>query len=320
MDSALQHLRAVAEALRALGIAVVVGCLPSKASVIGEEQAGDLAARSAWLTALTEAQHDIDGIELFDLLPALRAARRHGMLYDRVSLDLNGLGAFFAVRALLKEVAKQCPAVGALQLSELHLSTEPEGELVPAWHRAESVTDAGGGAFGHESGDACPSLYVREDFPSDVRLAFVAEPDALGLLPWLAECARRTTYFCAPTPPMAQLELEMPDARDPDAHARIELHTLAGDDDRSGSPTCYRGREPGTGERRGRAQRSHRSRCRLGLARVRRSSSSRDSVTWRECMVVEHQLSPELAASPPFLRIGQEPVDQLLELSAGSDR
>lgn len=207
---ALGRLAAVVTPLYALGMAVVVGCLPSKASVLGEEQAGDLASRSAWLTAMAQAQHDLDHIEVFDLLPALQAARRHGSPYDPEALDLNGRGTFFVVRALLKEASKRCPSIAAAPLSMLHLAEDRAGALVPDPNKRLALRMP---PEDHlvTGGEMHVRLYVREDFGSDLRLALVGDQGSLNLLPWLAECASRTTYFCARTPPMPQIELEMPD-------------------------------------------------------------------------------------------------------------
>lgn len=208
---ALARLRTIGEPLRALGIPLVVGCLPSKLSVVREHYAGERAAGTDWLTRITVAQHDHDAVELLSLLPALEAARRHGEPYDVSGLDLNGRGGFFAARALLKEVAKRCAAITPPPLSDLHLQNDAHGELVLDWMHRRALRMPIEEHLANDLGIHV-RVYNREDLPLEARLALVADTDGLALVPWLAERANRTTYFCTRTPPMEQLELEMPGA------------------------------------------------------------------------------------------------------------
>jgi hypothetical protein len=52
-------------------------------------------------------------------------------------------------------------------------------------------------------------LYTRERGPRP-GITLVGDDWGLPLLPWLAECASRTTFFWTDSPPLEPIELEMP--------------------------------------------------------------------------------------------------------------
>ncbi len=163
-------------------------------------------------------------------------AARHGPAYHRTDAEWNARGAFFVARALLKEARKRAPALGSLPLTALHLTPVkeyrgtladapklklPAGELVPeldiqaergvlidphALHALRVPVES------HLANAARTHIrvYANPDMPEEARLAIVGDGASLALLPWLAECAHRTTLLWSPMLPLHELELELP--------------------------------------------------------------------------------------------------------------
>ncbi len=109
--------------LQELGVPYVAAVLPAKMALYPEhlppELEPALTERAAELVAAS--LRDDNGLELLDLLPALRHARRHGELMPRTGAGLTWTGAFHAYRALAKELAKRWPVIAPLPVAALAL-------------------------------------------------------------------------------------------------------------------------------------------------------------------------------------------------------
>lgn len=232
------RLGATAEACAELGIGYVAACVPSKLQVVTEGSPVSVPGARPWLEELIERIRDIDELEILDLLPVLRHARRHGPGYQRSDCDWNDRGAFFVARALLKEAATRAPDLGRLPMTDLFVSSVPdyrgqladatklqlEGDrLVPA---TVDVPGEEGVAIDHArlraermpverhlvGGEAVHvRLFTRAGASPGPSLSIVGDEACLPVFRWLAEGAGRTTFFWSPTPPMEPIELELPD-------------------------------------------------------------------------------------------------------------
>jgi hypothetical protein len=75
---------------------------------------------------VTRRLRDSGTVELFDLLPVLLDARRHGRLFPRTGETLTWVGAFHAARALAKALTGRVPGIAPIEVDALDL-----GELQP---------------------------------------------------------------------------------------------------------------------------------------------------------------------------------------------
>ncbi|HWX86726.1 MAG TPA: hypothetical protein VNX67_00980 [Solirubrobacteraceae bacterium] len=232
LDRIAKELTRVAHACASLDIAYIPAIVPDKRRVL---RTGPDSERVP--AALIARLRDVDDVELLDLLPVLHDASRHGAVFHRTDPDWNARGAFFAVRALLKEAHKRFPALRAPPLSNLHLRTVPDyrgpladapkfepidGELVAAELDVEA--EEGVAVYAHalcalrmpveshlaEIGSTHLRVYNHPERVEDTRVAVVGDSAALALIPWIAEQSRRTTFFWTEAMPFTQLELEMP--------------------------------------------------------------------------------------------------------------
>jgi hypothetical protein len=221
------------DACAALGIAYVPALLPRKRDAL----AGPPAGEREWVAALGTRLRDADHVELLDLLPVLRDAARHGLVYNRTDADWNDRGAFFAARALLKEAHKRVPALHPPAPTDLRLRHVPSyrgtladaptvrllgGELVPcAWdveaEHAVAIDPSGLHALRMpverdlaDAGAVHLRVYAGPVQDEHARLAVLGDAAAVALLPWLAEHTARTTFFWTSDLPLDQLELELP--------------------------------------------------------------------------------------------------------------
>lgn len=230
LDRLRDCFRATHAAFAEIRIPYVLVRVPAKHLAIGP--AGSLYGESAerlWVEPLIDLLRDEDGVEMLDLLPVLRACARHGSSFNRTDPHWNARGAFFVGRALLKEAHKRAPALAPPPLSQLHLrdvlgyrgplaqpigrgsETVPhaaEESVAPEEHRLQALRMP---VEDHLVGDhqTHVRLYAREGSRGP-GLALVGDGCCEPLLPWLAECATRTTFFWADSPPMEPIELEMP--------------------------------------------------------------------------------------------------------------
>jgi hypothetical protein len=213
-----------------LGIAYIPALIPRKREVLGGAR-GDLPRR------LRARLRDVDEVELLDLLRVLRDARPRGALYHRTDADWNDRGAFFVARALLKEAHKHERALRGPGLSDLHLRSLPEYRgtladaarlertadgLEPSAREVESevgvVVDVSRLAALRmpverhlaQTDSMHVRVYARAEHDEQARLAMVGDAAALSLMPWLAECTSRSSFFWADVLPLVQLELELP--------------------------------------------------------------------------------------------------------------
>jgi hypothetical protein len=233
LDAAVATLAATAESCAAVGLRYVPVVVPAKRRVLGA--APPLERR--WVVQLRARLHDVDDVDVLDLLAVLRHAARHGPVYHRTDADWNDRGAFFAARALLKEARKWVPALSPPAFADLHLRPVPgyrgtladapkfqlrDGELAPCEQGVEAeegvVIDASRlhalrmPVESHlaDVGSTHLRVYANTEVEEDARLAIVGDSVCLSLLPWLAECARRTTFFWSGALPLHELELDLP--------------------------------------------------------------------------------------------------------------
>ncbi len=223
-----------------LGIAYIPALIPRKREVVS----GARASVRKGLAALRAQLREVDDVELLDLLGVLRDAGRGGSPYHRTDADWNDRGAFFVARALLKEAHKRVPALSPPPVSDLHVRAVPgyrgtladvpklrlEGEelvecelevaaepgiaLDPSRLRALRMPVEQHLA---QAGETHLRVYSTPEHDEEARAAVVGDAAALSLIPWLAECTSRTTFFWSRELPLAQLELELP---------RVVLHLL----------------------------------------------------------------------------------------------
>jgi hypothetical protein len=233
LDASVSTLIATAEACAAVGLRYVPVIIPAKRHVLGAAAGLD----RWWLVELRARLRDVDEVELFDLLSILRHAARHGATYHRTDSNWNDRGAFFVARGLLKEAHKWVPALHPPALADLHLRPVPgyRGTLADAskWElvddelvSCELDVEAEDGVVvdasrlhalrmpveSHlaEAGSTHLRVYANPDVEVDARLAIVGDSASLSLVPWLAECASRTTFFWSDALPLHELELELP--------------------------------------------------------------------------------------------------------------
>lgn len=233
LDKLVANLVQTARACAALGFVYIPALIPAKRYAV------DLASATEreGVAAFNRRLRDVHEVELLDLLPVLRDAARHGSAYHRTDADWNDHGAFWVARALLKEAHKRDPALRPPTLADLHLrpvtdycgtlADAPklelvEGEPVPcewevepeqgvaieahALHALRMPVDA------HLAQTSRVHVRVHANSESEepARVAIVGDAAALSLVPWVAERARRTTFFWTPQPPLTELELELP--------------------------------------------------------------------------------------------------------------
>jgi hypothetical protein len=232
LDPIVTALSATAAACASVGLTYIPAIVPAKRGVLGAAPPLD----RRWMADLQARLCDLDHVEILDLRPILRHAARHGAIYHRTDADWNDRGAFFVARALLKEARKWTPALRAPALADLHLRPQSgyrgtlagalklelvEGELV----RCEPAVEAEDGVVIDasrlhalrmpvesqlaEAGSVHVRVYANPDLPEDARLAVVGDSGSLSLVPWLAEGARRTTFFWSSALPLTQLEIEL---------------------------------------------------------------------------------------------------------------
>ena len=248
LDALARTVVAITEQLRALGVTYLLATVPVKHEAIPGAAPSDFPGGRPWLRGLRARLRDHDDAEAINLTAAMRDAARHGACYHRSDVDWNALGAFFAARALMKEVAARVPAFRPPGRELLHLrplpahrgplADAPKFVLVGDRLIARELDGAAEDGVALDpralqarrmpvpeqllAGDAeHVRLYTRASGASGAqagagngpRLAVVGDSAALELLPWLAECAERTTFFWrADALPLAQLELELPHA------------------------------------------------------------------------------------------------------------
>ena len=126
LGRATDRLRRRYARLHELGVPYVFAVIPDKAAVYADRLAPGVQSRCAPRAVETIAAaliHD-NGIELLDLLPALRHARQYGPVYPRTGAGLSWLGASYAYRAVAKELAKRAPAIQPRPLEQFELALE----------------------------------------------------------------------------------------------------------------------------------------------------------------------------------------------------
>lgn len=115
------------DGVRAAGTTLVEAVVPAKLSVHREQLPGglevdDLGRPTQQVAAVIG---DENGIDVLDLLAALRHARRHGPVFTPLGGGLTWLGGFHAYRRVAKEIAKSLAGIDPLRPGDLKLG-EPE--------------------------------------------------------------------------------------------------------------------------------------------------------------------------------------------------
>ncbi len=233
LDAIVSCLRTTAVRCAALGVHYLPALVPAKRNTVKAAPTGD----RSWVAELNGRLRDVDEVELLSLYPVLRHSARHGRSYQRTDAHFNDLGAFFVARALLKEAHKMVPALRPAPLQELHLRADPahrgtlidaprlqwlDGALVESEQDVDpeegTVIDASRlrarrmpveAALG-EAASTHVRVYQNPERDEDAHVAVVGGQSALPVVRWLAERARRTTFFCSHELPLSELEIELP--------------------------------------------------------------------------------------------------------------
>lgn len=190
-----------------------------------------------------QAVRAADGGEVFDLLPALREARRAGHAFPKTHSNWSETGAFFAYRELMRELGKRVvdlpeplrsedasfrPRSGfrgdlaekpKVRLGELGFSPAAETGEGDQWEEGIEVADVSrlralrmpAPPHLEVTGERAPRLYEIGEEPTLPHAVLVGDVPCLGLIPWLAEHFRRFVFLWADELPLEAIELEMPD-------------------------------------------------------------------------------------------------------------
>jgi acetyltransferase AlgX (SGNH hydrolase-like protein) len=181
-----------------------------------------------------------DGGEVFDLLPALREARRAGRAFPKTGSAWSDRGAFFAYRELMREAGKRVVALADPLLPDDapllpregfrgDLAEKPKLRLTDAgfapaeedaeWEEEIDVADVSqlralrmpAPQHLEVTPGRAPRLYEVPVEPTLPTAVLVGDAPCLGLIPWLAEHFRRFVFLWADELPLEAIELEMPD-------------------------------------------------------------------------------------------------------------
>jgi hypothetical protein len=256
-EDVVAHVEALEErrdALRARGLPYVFALAPLKERVYAEMLPDGLAVSERGRPArrLIRALRDVEGCELFDLLPAMLDAKRHGQLYHRTDTHWNDRGALFAVRALLKELAKQRSSVHWPALEQLDALVSRPGfggdlagkpkvtllgaellELVDNGNWSEDVDELEPARLRAKPVEPGQHLMVSATRPPQAferpgaslgRCVLVGDSFSLALLPWLAEQFSRLAFMWTPEPPLEAIAREEPDVV---LHVKAERFLIA---------------------------------------------------------------------------------------------
>jgi hypothetical protein len=122
VDERVNFLRRRYDRLAASGIDYLVATVPHKAVVYPERLEGAQIDPEATPAVLLAAALRVDPhLELLDLRPVLRDARRFGRVFSRTGHGLTWTGAFHCYRAVVKELAKRHSGLEPLPISKLAL-------------------------------------------------------------------------------------------------------------------------------------------------------------------------------------------------------
>ena len=227
--------------LKSLRIPYLFAVAPLKERVYGKFLPADAALDAERPVAeVDRALREVDGGEVFDLLPALREARRAGRAFPRTDSGWSAQGAFFASRELMREAGKRVvdlpdpllPGEAAFvsrsgfrgDLADKPKVRLASGGFAPGdregeWEEEIEVADVSrlralrmpAPRHLEVTGDRAPRLYEVAEEPALPRAVLVGDACCLGLIPWLAEHFRRFAFLWADELPLEAIELEMPD-------------------------------------------------------------------------------------------------------------
>lgn len=195
------------------------------------------------LAEVDRALREVDGGEVFDLLPALREARRAGRAFPKTHSHWSETGAFFAYRELMREIGKRVvelpdplrpedaqfmPRSGfrgdlagkpKVRLGEAGFAPAPAADGDGEWEEELDIADVSrlralrmpAPQHLEVTPGRAPRLYEVADEPALPHAVLVGDAACLGLVPWLAEHFRRFVFLWAAELPLEAIELEMPD-------------------------------------------------------------------------------------------------------------
>lgn len=226
----VEELQESATLLDQLAIRYVVAIAPPKLAVHPELATMPTAGVPRCAPELEALARDSDSLEVFDLLPVLLDARRHGELYLPREETLSALGAFHVHRALVKRAGPVGPGLRALPIEAMALAPalesgeEPLAALPtlgdPADPEAEQPEGIDAAALralrmpagGHLELDGLPAprVYERGDAQQLPRAVLVGDPVVHAVAPWLAEATSRLVVLSATRAPLVPIELEHP--------------------------------------------------------------------------------------------------------------
>jgi hypothetical protein len=236
-DAVAEHRRA----LKDLRVPYLFAVAPLKERVYGRFLPPGAGLDSERPTAqLDRALRAVDGGEVFDLLPALREARRAGRAFPKTGSAWSDRGAFFAYRELMREAGKRIVDLpDPLLPGEAAFAPRPgfrgdlggkpkvrlaDGEFVAAeaegeWEEEIEVADVSrlralrmpAPRHLEVTGERAPRLYEIAEEPMLPSGVLVGDACCLALIPWLAEHFRRFVFLWADELPLEAIELEMPD-------------------------------------------------------------------------------------------------------------
>lgn len=232
-----------AAVLNGLGIRHVVAFVPSKLSVYRNLVPARFppAETQRMVAHVARSADDRQHLDALDLLPALRAQVRRGLVFHRREDTLTAWGAFAAHRAILKRAGLVQAGLVPLGAEDAAMAPAPrpparaslDGLPAMGWDGATlqpaALDPAPAGTEPDEVDVAAlqalrvpaaehltieslpaPRVYEREDAEGIPRIVMIGHPVMHALTPWLAETTSRLVVLSTPKPPLAQIELELP--------------------------------------------------------------------------------------------------------------
>lgn len=232
------HLRSTHKRLAELRVGYLLAAMPDKAAVYRDRLPGSFEFETEGRPAdrIAAVLRNDPRLEILDLLPALRHARRSEQVFQREGRLVTWTGAYHAYRAVIKELSKR---FGPIRPSFVELGLRDPADVTDPLRSLERVTLVGGEtvpvADGEDSREQEPDLDRRnlaamyvplpdelakhlspraallEREESDLPRAVVVHDGSGGrLVPFLAEHFSRTLVDVADALPFEAIAEEQP--------------------------------------------------------------------------------------------------------------